>query len=72
MINKKLSNELNNPGRKTKSLTRSSNQCPQYDTGEQVCTIEEYQNCIVIFDGKLQHKQKDIHHFSPMVDMEIF
>ena len=45
------------------SLTRSSNQYPDYDTEEQVCTNDENKDCVVAFEEVLEKKQKDISPF---------
>ena len=63
MLNKILLHELENPNREIKILTRSPNQYPNYETSQEVSTIDDYKDCVVIFDDMLDHNQKEIHPF---------
>ena len=45
-----------------KVSNKSLNQYLDYDTEEKVSTIDEYKDCVVVFNDFLKSKQKD---FSP-------
>ena len=71
MMNKILSRAaLNNPNRKTRSLTRSPNQNPDYDTEEEVSTYDEFKDCAVLFVDNLEKKTKRCFFFSPAEDVK--
>ena len=63
MMNNFLSSELNNRGRKIKILTKSPNQCPDYDAGEEFL-IDDHKRCLVVFDDMIENKQKDLPFFT--------
>ena len=53
MMIKIPSSELKNPNRKLKFLIRSPNRYPRYNTAEELSTIYEYKDCVVVFDDML-------------------
>ena len=63
MLNKILLSELENPDREIKIITRSPSQYPQYETSQEVSTIDDYKNCTVIFDDMLDSNQKELSPF---------
>ena len=63
MLNKILLSELENPDREIKIITRSPNQYPNYETSQEISTIDDYKDCLVIFDDMLDYNQKEIHPF---------
>ena len=56
MMNKILLSECDNPDRQKKILTRSPNQYPDYETSDEALSIDEYKDCVVIFDDMLEKK----------------
>ena len=52
--NKILLSEYDNPDRQIKKLTRSSNQYPNYETTDEILSIDEYKDCVVNFDDMLE------------------
>ena len=63
MLNKILLSELENPDKDIKYLTRSPNQYPNYETSQEISTINDYKDCLVIFDDMLDHNEKEIQPF---------
>ena len=57
-MNNLLSTELNNPDWRRKFSTRSPNQYLDYDTEDEVSTIEENNDCVVVFDDVLENIEK--------------
>ena len=49
MLNKILLSELENPDREIKIITRSPNQYPQYETSQEISTINDYKDCTCNF-----------------------
>ena len=60
MLNKILLSELENPDREIKIITRSPSQYPQYESSQEISTIDDYKDCVVIFDDMLDHNQKEM------------
>ena len=60
MMNKIILGEYNNPDRQIKTLTRSSKHYPNYETSDESLSIDEYQDCVIVFDGMLENRQKEI------------
>ena len=69
-MNKILSSDCDNPDRQTKSLTRSPSQYPKYEKSDEILSIDEYKDFVVIFDDMLEHKQKIFHVFLLAVDIK--
>ena len=70
MMNKILLSELENPDREIKIITRSPNQhsqneqtkglYPNYTTSQEISTIDDYKDCVVIFDDMLDSNQREL------------
>ena len=69
MLNKILSVAIKSPKRKLKLLTRSPNEYPDFDI-EEVYTIDEYKDYVVVFDDMSKIKQNIFSLFPPAVDMK--
>ena len=48
---------------KQKFLNRSPNHYPNYETSDEILCIDEYKDCVVIFDDMLENRRKDISQF---------
>ena len=46
-----------------KILTRSPSQYPDYETSDEILSIDEYKDCVIYFDDMLENKQNDISPF---------
>ena len=57
MLKSILSSELKITNRKIKFLTRCPKRYPDYHTEEEVSTIDEYRDSVVVFDDMLENKQ---------------
>ena len=60
MLNKILLSELDYPDREIRIITRSPNQYPNYETSQEISTIDDYKDCTVVFDDMLDHNQKEL------------
>ena len=60
MMNRLVLSESDNPARKMKFLTRSPNQYPDNETSDSNLSLDDYKDCVVVFDDMLDHKEKEI------------
>ena len=63
MMSEILSSEGHISDRQIKISTRSTNQNPIYGTSDEILSINEYKDCVVILHDMLETKQKDIAPF---------
>ena len=60
MIKNFLLSECYNPDKQIKTLTSSLNQHPDYQTSDNILSIDEYKDCVVVSVDMLENKQKNI------------
>ena len=70
MMNKILSTGYNNPETELKIPSSFLFENTNYDTKEEVSAIDEYKDCVVVFDDMLEKKQNQYFLFLPAVDKE--
>ena len=69
-MNNVLSTELNNPDWKGKFSTRSPNHYRDYDAEDEVSSINEKFDCVVVFDDVLENRKKVLSPFISTKDMK--